>query len=259
MALMNTTLQLFFAWINKKISLFVFLCFSTLCFANQSPQFSGNIFFVGDSHIGEFAGLTGVLRQTLILPVNRAGRDGHPGTMYVTVRDNAEGITDNIMFNLINDGDALLFSFGHVDVNWLFRKQVHIKKRSLDEVIETLVGDYLDLISRISSKNVIIIVYNVTPPSNNAYNPPYNGSLSERVLYTRKMNTVLSRECSKRKMEFLDVYDDYCDVNGMLRIELSDGNHHIQNNHVLLMKLWDILNKYIGKARWALEKAEQSF
>jgi hypothetical protein len=55
------------------------------------------------------------------------------------------------------------------------------------------------------------------------------GSDADRSRYTKKLNDYMEQRCVTMGIPYLDVYGLYRDEKGMLPIDLSDGNVHIQD------------------------------
>ena len=129
-------------------------------------------------------------------------------------------------------------------------RQRDLYKRTLEEIIETLVNLYLNSILSVRNKNteVTYILFNVIPPTDECFNPnfPFYGSLEERAQITKLINSSLKKACDKNGLLFLDVYSFYATPQGTLNKELSDNCVHILNNkkvkQELLLLLTDKIN-----------------
>ena len=135
----------------------------------------------------------------------------------------------------MQNDDTVIFCFGEIDCRCHVHKHVTTEK-SYREIIENLVQEYIKAIeisvntSGLTFKNVCI--FNVVPPvqrHNTGENPeyPYLGSDEDRKGYVLYFNSLLKSHCSIKQFVYFDVYDKYCDINGFLRKDLSDGNVHI--------------------------------
>ena len=79
-----------------------------------------------------------------------------------------------------------------------------------------------------------ICVFNIVPPVQKdtvLEDPdyPFLGTDEERKKYVLYFNKKLKEECIKKNYIFFDIYDNYCDENGYLIKDLSDGRVHIRN------------------------------
>ncbi len=123
-----------------------------------------------------------------------------------------------------------IFCFGEIDIRMHVYKQVAQEGRDVDEVISKLVNDYVEVIGKQKDHNIIPVIMSITPPNRTEPNPMAVGDNKDRSIYCAKMNKLLKEACDLNKIEFLDVYDYYKDQDGLLKLELSDGNYHIGNN-----------------------------
>lgn len=130
----------------------------------------------------------------------------------------------------------LIFCFGEIDVRCLIHNQIHEKGRQEDEVISTLVGNFVD---NMLSIHQLIAIMSVVPPikfNGENYNSgishkdfPFRGSDQDRSRYTRKLNSRLQEKCKEKDIIYINVYDAYKDEDGFLKKEDSDGGVHIGN------------------------------
>lgn len=186
--------------------------------------FSGgaSLYVVGDSHVRPFKGIMGgAINHLGPITMHRVGRDG------LRIVDlHAMGVREETV---------VVYVFGEIDVRCHIGKQRDVKGRDLDEVIQTLVENYLRTISQNRSRyqNQVPIVCSVTPPTDVTYNPefPYWGTLSDRIEITQKLNEELRHMCKAYGVLFLDIYSHYADSQGSLHSALSDGNVHIDAQH----------------------------
>lgn len=193
------------------------------------------IHVVGDSHAQEFSQIPGCEIHWLgPITMHRAGRDG-----ISTLNLTSIGVEEN---------QVAIFVFGEIDVRCHIGKIRDQGQRNLDEIIETLAAQYIRTIlaNRTLYKNLLCIVYSVTPPTI-CYNPDYPtyGSLEDRVSITKKLNARLANLCSQANIEFIDIYDEYSNFDGTLNAAYSDGNVHINSVHfqTIAQKLKQILIK----------------
>ena len=143
-------------------------------------------------------------------------------------------------FNIKN-GDSVVFCFGEIDCRCHIKKHIN-NENTYQHIIDNIVSKYIKAIQlnikkcKVKLKNICI--YNVVPPiekhntkENRKY--PFLGSDQERKSYTLYFNKKLKEKCNENNWIFVDVYDKYCDDNGFLRKDLSDGNVHIKNEKYL--------------------------
>jgi hypothetical protein len=223
-----------------------------------------NIFIVGDSHTEEFLGIPDIKIVHLgSVTMHRVGRETLDTQKlfslgcdvyaldYANPRYSLGSPLNSDEIDLIRmgeipvqDGDAVLYSLGQIDAGWHIYKQAQQQNRSVEAIVDDVVFAFMSSITRFP--HAINIIYSITPPIDYPINPPYEGSLEERVQITKYFNQRLKQACKVYDFEFLDVYDDYANDQGSLRPELSRGDHHIHyaQNHYIHKKLMDILSFY---------------
>ena len=133
--------------------------------------------------------------------------------------------------SLIPKDGLWIFCFGEIDVRCLIYNQIHQKKREEDEVINTLVDNYID--NCLSVYSDIGIVSVVPParydPEKNYVNFPFIGPDEDRSRYTYKLNSRLQDKCKEKNLLYINTYDSYKDPEGFLPKEYSDGDVHIKD------------------------------
>lgn len=157
------------------------------------------------------------IRATPSVTMHRIGRDG-------LAILNIQGSVQN--------GDVVVFCYGEIDVRCHIGKQRDEKKRSLDEVIDTLVRNYFQTIAQnvsIYTDLKVVIVSPVPPcdPAPQYISLPMHGPLQDRVLVNNALCDELSRSCRERGYGFLDVRSHFSNPDGSLKFELSDGIVHV--------------------------------
>jgi hypothetical protein len=63
---------------------------------------------------------------------------------------------------------------------------------------------------------------------------PVIGPDEDRLRYVLKLNKMLKTKCEENEMIYVDVHSLYCDEDGYLIKELSDGEVHITNRDRLI-------------------------
>lgn len=179
-------------------------------------------YVVGDSHSLEFKGIPNCQTHHFRThTMHRIGRDGLSGL--------------NLTQLGVREGQAVVFAFGEIDARCHIGKQRDKFNRSLDEIIDTLVSNYIHTIAlnRNLYSDLTCIIYSVTPPAYHIYDPtmPQWGTIEDRIAITKQLNQRLAEACHEMGFYFLDVYQDYADSQGSLVVELSDGNVHINSEH----------------------------
>lgn len=142
----------------------------------------------------------------------------------------------------IKSDDWVIFCFGEIDCRCHIHKNMNVEN-PYDKMIESIVKNYFEAIkANIDNIENIgkVCVYNVVPPVEKHTiddNPEYTclGTDEDRKKYVLYFNSLLKKYCIDYNYVFIDVYDSYCDKNGFLDKELSDGNVHI-NSQIHLEK-----------------------
>jgi hypothetical protein len=148
----------------------------------------------------------------------------------------------------VAEGSVAVFAFGEIDVRCHIGKQRDYQNRSLEEIIETLSNNYIHSILKNQAQynNIQSIIYNVVPPLKNSIsrsNYPIYGTDEERVIITKMLNASLRNLCAQHNIGFLDTYNDFACEDGTLRVELSDGDVHInaKYNSPIQQKLHELI------------------
>lgn len=178
---------------------------------------------IGDSH--SMAGWHQLTYHGIPVHVHHLG----PRLMHSVARDGLPLPAD------FTDGDTIIITLGEIDC------RRHIKKHAINgdyaTCIDALVLRYEDMLSKIKW-DCKLAIFNVVPPTRLDSHPNkailFDGSDSERLLYTKHINSRLQEMSDRRGWLFIDVFDKYCDNEGFLRPELSDGTCHIGNHEPLV-------------------------
>ncbi len=176
-------------------------------------------------------------KTTLNLAVHHLG----PRTMHRIGRDGL-AILNFKKHNIQND-DVVVLTFGEIDVRCHIGKQHDETKRDLDEILNTLVNNYMRTINlnRAQYANVSCVIMETMPPSKDGFNPnyPFWGTLADRANITKKLNARLLEACCEHNILYLPMHDLYANSDGTLNMTLSDGCVHVnpEHNHPLRMRL----------------------
>lgn len=159
-------------------------------------------------------------------------------TMFRIGRDGLDFL--NIKQYPVQENDIVLFLFGEVDARAHIGKQRDEKNRDLEEILESLVQNYMTTIkNNLEQYNKLTcVVSSIMPPCDyqrNIYLPFY-GILEDRVLITQSLNNCLERHCQLNGFLFLDIYSLYAKADGSMKWELTNhGDIHadpLQNKEV---------------------------
>lgn len=204
--------------------LFIFCFFSG--FVTAFPI----IHVIGDSHCREFIGIENTISHHIgPITMHRIGRDGFDFRAFQ-----------------VSENDIVILSFGEIDVRCHLGKQRDLKNREIEEVIDALLHQYFQTVVQCRSfyQNLEVILYTVTPPTDQIDNPlfPKYGSLQDRIYLSKLLNQKLEKMCSSHGLKLLDVYDDYADATGAFNVFLSDGNVHIAENSAIKKRLFALVS-----------------
>jgi hypothetical protein len=156
-----------------------------------------------------------------------------PMTMY------SFGLKVPIVVDEIPEDRPIIFCWGEIDC----RCHVH-KYQPWQETVDRLVADYLVGVTKNAERHKNIWLFNVVPPPRRkdvpVENPdfPFLGTDAERLSYVRRM----TQRLKEGPYPFVDIYDQYADPDGFLRMELSDGVVHIADEKPLIKYLEEKLN-----------------
>jgi hypothetical protein len=135
-----------------------------------------------------------------------------------------------------------------VDARANIGKQVYYGRNHI-KVCNELVDSYFLTIKHLIKKYKAIIIIAIPPPTRKDEHAecklhteitggplPFIGTDSDRVIYTRYMNTLLEKACKAYGYIFFNPFDSYTREDGTLNYELSDKCIHIGKNNVFLEK-----------------------
>jgi len=188
-----------------------------------------DIIVFGDSH-SEFC-FSGVARCAPHLlgfhTMHRIGRDGL-------------GILD-IRNHGVRDGDTAVFIFGEIDVRLHIGRQRDEQGRNPDEIIADLVTRYFRTIVENARNNpkVRLIVSSVVPPSERTpYEvQPKHGTLSDRVLFARRLNARIRRECGGHGFGHLDLFTPFALDDGSMNPAFCRDTVHVSKEFHRIVEL----------------------
>lgn len=141
------------------------------------------IHIIGDSHSLMFA----EIHECLIHHIG-------PVTMHRIGRDSL-----NICNFGIHNHDFIVFVFGEIDVRCHIGIQRDRHLRSEEDIINTLIDNFIRSILDCSTGNNQLMICSVVPPTDTYFNPdfPFYGTLQDRVLLTNKLNTRYNQKVCK--------------------------------------------------------------
>lgn len=150
-------------------------------------------------------------------------------TMHRIGRDGIKGL--NVSTRGVHNGDIVVFLFGEIDARCHIGRQRDQLGRDVDEIITTLVHNYVRTIHTNCAlfEHITPVIALVVPPSDLEYNPsfPYWGLLSDRAMITRKLNDMLKLFASRYNIPIVDTYAPFALRDGSIIPSLTDGTVHI--------------------------------
>lgn len=167
------------------------------------------IYTVGDSHAWHaWLNIPGVKTNTV-----------GPMLMHTFGKQNAD-VVRNFPKDVI-----VCFCWGEIDC----RCHVH-KHQPWTETVDRLAKAYLDTIRQTAQGFKDVWIFNIVPPPRKgtiveSEGFPLVGTDEERLAYARRLNDRLRES----EFPFIDVYDQYADKDGFMRMEMSDGNVHVKD------------------------------
>lgn len=128
--------------------------------------------------------------------------------------------------------DCVLLFFGEIDVRSHFSDRWHdygAAEELADFLAERLATQAAELHRFTRAK---VGIASVTPAADFESNPefPNRGSIEERVLWTKVLNSALATACETHGLPFVDTFSTYADEAGRLLLSVSDGNVHIRSD-----------------------------
>lgn len=142
------------------------------------------------------------------ITMHRIGRDGHNFDAYIT-----------------SDDDFLFLFFGEIDVRLHIGKQISLGRRE-EEVIDTLVVNYINSIANNEKKNQFIVSSVICPAYSSSGIGDHTGSDEERSKWTKSLNRKLKDYASFKGIKIFNPYEYYQTDSGNLNNELSDCINH---------------------------------
>ncbi len=192
------------------------------------------IWVIGDSHSNTFCVGDPQVKTLNVGPItmHRVGKNG--------IEENFEGYY--IPRGEVERTGLWVLAFGEIDCRCHIWNQININDRDEDEVIETLVTKYFESIKNCKHNEIAImsvvpaIKYHTGDYDHSRFQEQYPviGLDSDRLRYVKKINNLLKENCKRYEYPYVDVHSLYCDEEGYMIKELSDGEVHITNRDRLV-------------------------
>ncbi len=149
-------------------------------------------------------------------------RAGRPGVLHGFVRDYR-----------IRNGDAVVWVFGEVDVRCHIVRQQEFVGRALDEVVDTLVTNFIGNMCAVQRDypDLLQMVFAPIPPLDNPHfgseHFPIHGSIEQRVACRALLVERLASACRHHGFLFLDIGPAFAGPRGDLPWDSSDKFCHL--------------------------------
>lgn len=200
-----------------------------------------NIHVIGDSHSRLFN----------IIPGCKVHHIG-PCTMY-GLRNGIRCQDTRIPLDIgnfgVKAGEYIVYVFGEIDVRTHIGRIRDKLGCHLDDVLDDLVKHYIDLIiTNQEQRQCFSVIAAIVPPCDFIENPdfPFYGPIEERVMIQQQLNTKLKLACQEKNLLYLDYVDMFCNPDGTLKYEMSDGHVHLNQDCAMLAgeKLYQLVLRH---------------
>ena len=213
-----------------------------------SYEYKKKIFVIGDSHVGFFTGYEYLNLSPLIDGYERingcserieAFKVFHLGpalaynlNKYGTKTAAREKVEELIQMGLLPSKDAcILFAFGEIDIRVHVVKEAKRNSKSVKEVIDAVVNNYLEFARLFSKNNKVILWGPIASGYGDDKQYPTYGSMNERNKATEYFNNKLDEVCKNEKnMWHISIFKYMVDKNyKTIKSYLCDPVHLSQN------------------------------
>lgn len=204
-------------------------------------MFIREIFIFGDSHSIIYSQVSEVHEHWLCkgnLPVtmHRVGNEGLDIKSVPIILGNGH------QKYIPKENDYVIYSYGYNDIQKNIYLQIQ-KQRDLDEIINSLIDKYIQLIIHNNKKyKVIGIIYGILPASF-IVKESIKGDVSFRTDVTVKFNSILKEKSIAHNIPFFDLYQLFND-NGCISKKYSTDGIHIDLKFANIVK--EKLDNFIG-------------
>lgn len=200
------------------------------------------IHVIGDSHSWAF-------KKQIPFVINNIG----PATAYNLVNKDSTIQSNRKLFQALDKIDSkkdyVILSFGEIDCRVHFYNQ-YMKNNgsiSMDELMDTTIENYGEILSQLKERNINFIVYGVLPAARdvvryppyatkrireelvNSYkkNYPYQASPEVRSYINSRFNEKLKAYCEARGYKYLNIYRVVANERGFVKDEFVADEIHV--------------------------------
>jgi len=144
---------------------------------------------------------------------------------------------DDIISRLDRKRDVVLMVFGEIDarIHIYYQHEKQGKKKSINQLIDDTVADYMGKIARIKDSGIDTCVYGITPASRmkeNTFNYPFYGTPDQRSRISRSFNEKLKNDCQRRHIPFIDIQSVAATEDGFIKDEYRLDEIHLNTRIV---------------------------
>lgn len=162
-------------------------------------------------------------------------------TMHRVGRDGVRAIITEYGSRFPNPGEWLIFVVGEIDVRCHIDRQIKEKNRDEQEVISTLVDNYVRALVEYSKESGVLIgVRGIIPPLEHGNHQcqqfPIKGDYIDRLRYQKQVNALLEPKCVANKIAFIPFPKWGENPDGSLRMDMSDGIIHLDHSNANVIR-----------------------
>lgn len=202
------------------------------------------IYCIGDSHVSFFSGEDKIQpcypeRSNHLLSYFRVFRLGpvlaYNLSSYRTTTKGREQLFEVLKHRVpskgwFQQGRKVLLCFGEIDCRAHLLRQAELQRRNITSVVEECIDRYARVILEIRQRGYRVLIWNVIPSSRletSSIDFPTYGTCKERNYVTQLFNTGLARMCSAWAIQFISIFDDLVDEQGLTRTEYYFDDFHL--------------------------------
>lgn len=217
------------------------------------------IYCFGNSHVSIFSG------QDVMQPI-WPGRSKDTLPYFRTIRlgpVTAWGIYKSVptIIDICNQigfrkaNDTILMVLGEVDMRAHVLKQAELQNRPVNDIVADVVQNYFLAIDSLLEEGFVVAVFGciagfVLQPGAQQPPWPHVGTVLQRNMATKEFNNLVERECAKRGLIFVSVFDEM--INGGMKtktkyLDTQQAGCHL-TTRILPLMLWKFRD--VGLISW---------
>jgi hypothetical protein len=141
------------------------------------------------------------------------------------------GAITNTIDDICGQDDLVLFSAGEIDCRIHIYYQ-HMKSgRSIDELIEGTIDNYVVFLRLMYERRVNFCVLGIPPAGRqeeNRFGYPYYASREQRIPIFEQFNRKLRERCGKEGFRYIDLYSSTVDDDGLINLEFAEDDEFVE-------------------------------